>query len=90
MGYNDHITTIGEEAETVALKAGAITRCEFHDEITIDNFDADAMVKAYAIGTERWKQGDLECAREEFMEAIKNVVQSSADECPICARLMDD
>lgn len=90
MGWNDHIPDLSGEAEAVAIKAKAVVRCELHEDIVIDNGDPDARSYAFAIGTNRWKQGDMGCTREEFIDAIAEAIDQSADECPICAKYRDD
>lgn len=75
-----------EIARDVAVRAKAIERCERHEEITTDCSDDDANRRAYALGTNMVKAGEVDAERQEFMDAIKAAIDSSGDECPICAR----
>ena len=90
MGRNDHILYTNEEAELIAIKARAITRCKDHEEVLLDNYDSEAVSRAYAMGTAHWKKGGLDCSREEFMDSIKAVIEGSADECFTCTKMRDE
>ncbi|TPL79100.1 hypothetical protein FJ941_20920 [Mesorhizobium sp. B2-3-13] len=72
------------------LKAGAVEECPVHDGIYIDQFDDDAMKKAYAIGTNMVKNGEVDGTREEFMKAIQSAMGNAGDECGICAKNAED
>jgi hypothetical protein len=75
----------------VLVKAGAVKECDLHEGIYLDNEDPDAVNKAYAIGTNLWKSGEIDGDREEFMESIKNAYETNAGwECGMCARHRDD
>ena len=71
-------------AEDVAVRAGAIYRCEYHPGAILHNRDEVAEQWAYAIGTSRWQAGGLGYTQERFMDAIKNVVDAAGHECPRC------
>lgn len=91
MGWNDHLLELDGIANGFAIKAGAITTCEVHDDVTISLGDQDAESHAYALATNAWKAGGIECTREELMEAVKNaIVYASEDGCPRCRKLMDE
>lgn len=90
MGWNDRMPDTHEAAKGIAGQADAISYCEFHEEIWINNEDKDANKLAYAIGTSRWKKGDLGCTRKEFLDAIKECIEEGADECPRCAKNRDE
>jgi hypothetical protein len=77
-------------AESIAREAGAIKACESHDDISIDQWDDDAKQRAYAIGTNRWKSGDIDASREDLMNAIKSAIDHSAESCPHCEKNMAD
>lgn len=86
MGWNDRMTDLSTAAEIVAIQAGAIVPCGWHEDILINNRDDDANGHAYAIGAIRWRKGDMGCERQEFMNAIKDTIEQSADECPRCQK----
>lgn len=90
MGWNDHMDDLEGPARVAAFKAGAISSCPIHEDIIIDQEDPDAVAKAYAIGTNMWKAGDVDCDREDFMDAIKSVIDDAGEECGICSKNMDD
>jgi len=78
------------QAMNVLVKAGAVEECEHHDGTFIDRGDPDAVSKAYAIGTNMVKAGEVDGTREEFMAAIKSALENAGDECPSCAKNRDD
>lgn len=84
MRHNDLV----HEAGGVLVRAGAAERCEFHDEVLIGQCDSDAERKAYAIGTNMVKAGEVDAAREEFMDAIKSAIVELSDECYMCAHAL--
>lgn len=75
---------VENSAIRVAVQAGALKSCLLHEDIVIDQWDSDALQRAYAIGTNLWKTGEIDATREEFMEAIKEAVDQSAESCWIC------
>jgi hypothetical protein len=77
-------------ASNVLVKAGALKPCDAHEEVLIDQDDPDAVKRAYAIGTNMVKAGEVDGTREEFMDAIKSAYESSAVECYSCSKMMAD
>jgi hypothetical protein len=90
MGWNDRMADLSAEGEIVAVQAKAIVPCRWHDDIMINNADDDANSHAYALGTIRWQKGDIDCERQEFMDAIKDAIDQSADECPRCQKIREE
>ncbi|MFG1277464.1 hypothetical protein [Xanthobacter autotrophicus] len=91
MGWNDHLPELDGVAAGFALKAGAITICERHGDVTISKGNPDAESRAYALATNAWKAGGIECTREELMEAVKNTLEEACDDgCPECRKIMDE
>jgi hypothetical protein len=78
------------QAIEVAKQAGAVKECTFpgHSDYVLDQWDDDANSRAYAIGTNRWKAGEIDGAREEFMDAIKEAISTASGDCPECDRMM--
>jgi hypothetical protein len=78
------------QAIEVAKQAGAVKTCDHtgHEDCYTDQFDDDARKRAFAIGTNLWKAGEVEASREEFMEAIDNAIKMSPMECPECDHMM--
>lgn len=90
MGWNDHMPELEGAANAAALQAGALKACPVHSDVLIDQGDPDANNLAYAIGTNTWKAGGMSCTRQEFMDAIKNAIEASADECGWCMKHLND
>jgi len=74
----------------VALEAKALKECSFpgHSDWVLDQGDDEANRLAYAIGTNRWENGEIDGEREEFLDAIKHVIKGAPYECPRCDRMM--
>lgn len=77
-------------ATGVALKAGALQACPLHDDVVLTVGNSEADRKAYAIGTNMVKSGEVDGTREEFMDAIKSAIDDASDECFICAKHRDE
>jgi hypothetical protein len=73
------------EAAWILVEAGAVERCGVHDWVLIDQYDGDAVKRAYAIGTNLANDGLLE--RDEIVSAIARVYKYSKDACDVCRRL---
>ena len=52
--------------------------------------DSDAVKRAYAIGTNMMKAGEVDSTREELMDAIKDAIENSYNDCPYCAKAFGD
>jgi hypothetical protein len=78
------------QAIEVALEAKALKECSFpgHSDWVLDQGDDEANRLAYAIGTRRWDQGEIDGEREEFLAAIKQVIKGAPYECPRCDRMV--
>ena len=78
------------EAIEVALQAKALKECSFpgHSKWVLDQGDDDANRLAYAIGTNRWENGEIDGEREEFLDAIKQAIKGAPYDCPKCDRMM--
>lgn len=73
------------EAARILVEAGAVKRCGVHDWVLIDQYDDDAVRRAYAIGTNLANDGLLE--RDDIVPAIARVYKCSEDACDVCRRL---
>lgn len=92
MGATKRMLEAQNDAEAlathIALQAKAVNACPVHDDVVIGAFDDDASKLAYALGTNLWKKGEVPVSREEFMDAIKQVIDQADDECARCADFM--
>jgi hypothetical protein len=68
------------------LIAGAAHRCRFHSDCVITNGDPDADRRAYASATNRWKNGDVICDREDVLDAVEGALETTDDECAQCVK----
>jgi hypothetical protein len=72
----------------IALDAGALRRCEF--DCVIEGSDIEG---AYRLGNRRFSAGLLAGAfesRRDMTDFIKEVVEDSVVECPVCANIRDE
>jgi hypothetical protein len=78
------------KAIEVALQAKALKECCFpgHSDLLLDQGDDEATSLAYTIGTDRWKNGEIDGEHEEFLDAIKHAIKSAPYDCPRCDRMM--
>lgn len=78
------------QAVEVALQAKALKECSFpgHSGWVLDQGDEEANRLAYAIGTNRWNNGEIDGEREEFLNAIRHAIKGAPYDCPRCDRMM--
>lgn len=84
MSIKHYVQDCEEMALTVALKAGAIKTCPYHEDYVVNQYDPDADRHAYALATNAVKSGDFGGDRGDLLNAVKNVIDMSADECGGC------
>ncbi len=86
----ERLEGLRSDGKMALVKAGALKECDYHEDILIDQGDSDAVNKAYAIGTNMEKAGEVDGTREEFMAAIKHEIENSYIDCPYCAKAFDE
>jgi hypothetical protein len=86
----ERIESLHFQAIEVALQAKALKECSFpgHSDRMLDQCDDEATRLAYAIGTNRWENGEIDGEREEFLGAIKHAIKGAPYDCPRCDRMM--
>ena len=77
------------QAVEVALQAKALKECSFpgHSDLLLDQGDDEAYKLAYAIGTDRWKNGEIDGEQQEFLDAIRYTIRGAPYDCPRCDRM---
>jgi hypothetical protein len=96
MGYQKELLIRMDELREVAIdiakEAGTVEECVAHPDILLDQYDDDALILAYKIGTRRISDGDIDVpddiSRKDFTDMIKEVVAESGTDCPRCERIM--
>lgn len=86
MGWNDHIPDLYDVAKSICEDAEAIKLCHECESEMIRCGDADAESRAFAIGTNQVKDGQIEAPKEALMDAIKSVLNDTAEHCVECDR----
>jgi hypothetical protein len=77
-------------AGDLLVRVGAGKRCDIHEDIIETQFDSEAESRAYAVGTNMVKAGEVDCDRESFMDAIKDAIDNMSDGCPSCEHYLHD
>ena len=78
-----------EEAQRIALQAGAIEKCPFHSDVLLDSGNSEGEVLAYKIGVAEFRDkeiGGLFRNVREVTDAIKEAIQNVCYVCPSCAK----
>ena len=85
-----HVEGLRYQAVEIALQARALKECSFpgHSDLVLDQGDDEANRLAFAIGTNRWENGEIDGEREEFLDAIRHAIKGAPYECPRCDRMM--
>lgn len=73
-------------AQTIAEQAGAIEECRRHPGTFISQEDPEAEKMAYAIATNKLKEGGIDCNRDELMSAVKAAIDDAGIECYSCEK----
>jgi len=81
---NDDVIELQEMAQRVAIEAGAVAPCSFHENVLIDQGDPDAVKHAYALATAMLNAGEMACDRSDLMDAVSDIITRSAYGCPRC------
>jgi hypothetical protein len=78
-------------ARRIAVQAGVLKHCDLHPDYIVS---ADAELQdAYKLGNAKFTRGELReffDERNEMTDAIKKVVQNSAIECFVCAKMLEE
>jgi hypothetical protein len=86
MGDNE--MTRREDLRAIAMEvleeAGAIRECGDDPGYYKKRDDADANTLAYAIGTNKVKNGEVDGTRKEFMAIIQSTLESVGGTCTAC------
>jgi hypothetical protein len=80
MGINDHTPDLYAVAEIAATKAGAVYRCDNHDDVLLTRNDRDAEKAAYAIATKMAKEQGYDVAA--IRRAVEAVLNDAGLDCP--------
>jgi len=75
----------------IAIKAGVLNRCEFHEDVIFeDSGDTEA---AYKLANKMFSSGEVSehfSTRRELTDTIKKVIENAAEECYSCAKWAED
>lgn len=81
-----------EVATDIAVEAGVLSRCEYHEEIVLDNETDHA--DAYKLANWKFSHGELRNmfeTRREMTDAIQEAIENAGSfGCGICESEMDD
>ena len=77
-------------AEDIAVEAGTLKRCPWHELAYQDDWDMDRL---YRIAARRFKRGDIPgrfYSQRDLSDALKAVVEDAPLDCPRCEKLRDE
>jgi hypothetical protein len=77
-------------AEDIAVEAGILKRCPWHEIAYLDDRD---MGRLYKIAAKRFKEGDIPrpfYSQKDIKDALKSVVDDAPLDCPRCEKLRTD
>lgn len=81
-----------QTAIEIALEAGVLQECEYHDSVVFEGSEDDITV-AYRLGSNKYTAGNVSDVfrdEKEMKDYIRDVVDDNfCDECPSCARIRD-
>ncbi|MDD5336609.1 MAG: hypothetical protein PHS32_22965 [Rhodoferax sp.] len=87
--FEDHEAKRGIAIQ-IAIEAGVLEQCEFHDIAYEGNEEIES---AYKLGNGKFSRGEFRDtfeSRREMTDYIKNVVEDHpAEECPSCAHMRE-
>ena len=72
-------------ASDVLERVGVIKTCEVHGDRYLA--DESKLVDAYKLANFWISKGTLCCDRRELTDAIKEILETTLDECPSCAHI---
>jgi hypothetical protein len=84
MSIKHYTQDLEETALVIAIKAKAVAACEWHEDVLVNQGDPDADRHAYALATNACKSGEFAGQRQDLLDAVKDVIDMSADECGRC------
>jgi len=79
-------------AHQIALKAGVLTTCKYHDDDVIVNEDKE-LVEAFKLGNARFDKDSLGKVfddRRDMTDYIKEAVENANTDCYPCAKMRSD
>ena len=77
-------------AEDLAVEAGVLKRCPWHEFVYQDDWDAE---QAYHLAASRFKRGEIHrpfVNQRDIIDAIKAVVEDAPLDCPRCQKIRNE
>lgn len=90
---------IRDAVEHIVMEAGVATQCPVHPGKLIYQYDDEAERRAYSMASHCWKDGRcvlvgpviarlcIVGTREEFIDAVRLVIDEVLADCPECAKV---
>ena len=89
--HMEEIEAMENQARSIAIEAGVIDECEFHDGSY--SLGGEEIVEAFRLGSARFKSGELDGfeSQQELTDTIKSVVgEIHLDSCAECDAHFND
>jgi len=70
----------------IAVRAGALRRCERHHILFGGPAEHEAGQRAYKMATTAWNAQSAGCSLQEFRDQLKWVLEQTPSKCGLCAK----
>ncbi len=80
--YMEDVEAVRDEAAQIAIRAGWMTRCEYHGVLMID--DEGEKGHAYALANSRVTKRKTDTSREALKEALDFLNNDTVNDCALC------
>ena len=82
----DYVEELQAHGQRFAIASGAVKACDRHPDI-IEVSDSERMEVAYKMGNAAITRGEIDVNRTDLTNAIKDVFDQAAYDCPRCEKL---
>jgi len=72
--------------EDIAVKAGALRRCERHHLVFGGPAESDTAERAYKMAATAWKAQSAGCSLPEFKDQLKRLMDHAPSTCGLCEK----
>jgi len=74
-----------DKALKLLIEHDAISLCDDHQDVYLDNGDPEAVSKAYAAAADMVKNGEIDATKEKFTAAVNAILSEAVEDCPKCS-----
>ncbi len=81
----DYVDELLAHGQRFAVAGGATAPCERHPHVMVMK-DSERLEAAYKMGNAAVTRGELDVGRKDLTDAIKDVFDQAAYDCPACEK----